>query len=85
MSSIVGAGGSPHALSVSSGHENLAHAKASGSGALGLAKATSFAGGHADHVVASQSHVGGNLVLQFHDGSTITVVGVSHIDTTFIH
>jgi hypothetical protein len=47
-----------------------------------------FAGGAAagtEHVVATQTQAGGNTVLHLHDGSTITVVGVTHIDASFFH
>jgi len=93
MPSIVGAGGG-HALFHPSSEKVAAGAKPASAGHLGLASATSgfeaakhtahFAGGHAasEHVVASHSHAG-NVVVQFHDGSSITVVGVTHIDASF--
>ena len=94
MPSIVGAGGG-HALFHRSGEKVAAGAKPASAGHLGLASATSgfeahakhtahFAGGHgaSEHVVASHSH-GGNVVVQFHDGSSMTVVGVTHIDASF--
>lgn len=47
-----------------------------------------FAGGATagnEQVVATQSQSGGNTILHLPDGSTITLVGVTHIDATFIH
>jgi hypothetical protein len=38
-----------------------------------------------EQVVASQTQQGGNLVLHLSDGSTITLVGMTHIDASFIH
>jgi hypothetical protein len=35
--------------------------------------------------VATQSQDGGNVVVQLEDGSTITVVGVTHFDASFSH
>ena len=52
-------------------------------GPLSLSSAT-FAGG-AGGVVATQSHEGGNTVIHLADGSTITVVGVAHFDSSFVH
>jgi hypothetical protein len=94
MGSIVGAGGG-HAL-FHTGHEQVAGSeKPASAGHLGLAAATSgfeaakatanFAGGHGgtEHVVASHSQAGGNVIVHMHDGSTLTVVGVTHIDASF--
>jgi hypothetical protein len=52
-------------------------------GPLSLSSAT-FAGG-AGGVVATQTHDGGNTVIHLEDGSTITVVGVTHFDSSFVH
>jgi hypothetical protein len=38
-----------------------------------------------EHVVATQTHEGGNTVLHLPDGSSMTIVGVHHIDATFFH
>lgn len=38
-----------------------------------------------DQVVATQSVEGGNTVLHLPDGSTITLVGVTHVDSSFVH
>jgi hypothetical protein len=96
MASIVGGGGA-HALFHTSSEKVAGGEKASNAGHLGLASATSgfeaakgtanFAGGHGatEHVVASQTHAGGNVVVHLHDGSSITVVGVTHIDASFFH
>jgi hypothetical protein len=82
--SVKGAGGFSASLS-SSHSQAAAPAKSASSGHLGLAAATKFAGGnHADHTTAAHAHAG-NLTLHFHDGSTITVVGVTHIDASFLH
>jgi hypothetical protein len=57
-----------------------------GSGPLDLSSAT-FAGGAAagGQIVATQSDSGGNTVVHLQDGSTITVVGVTHFDASFLH
>lgn len=52
-------------------------------GPLSLSSAT-FAGS-AGGVVATQAHEGGNTVIHLADGSTITVVGVTHFDSSFVH
>jgi hypothetical protein len=47
-----------------------------------------FAGGTTagtEQVVATQSQSGSNIILHLPDGSTITLVGVTHFDATFIH
>lgn len=55
-------------------------------GPLGLASATTFAGGTGPTpVVATQTQSGGNTVVHLQDGSTITVVGVTHLDASFFH
>jgi hypothetical protein len=63
-------------------------------GSLGLASATSgfdagggsgFAGGGSGGVAATETQDGGNTVVQLEDGSTITVVGVTHFDASFVH
>jgi len=82
--SIKGAGGFSHALNLSTGHGHAA-AKSATSGHLGLAAATKFAGGHGHQVTADHAHSAGSTVLHFHDGSTITVVGVTHVDASFLH
>jgi hypothetical protein len=38
-----------------------------------------------EQVVATQTQEAGNLVLHLADGSTITLVGVTHVDSSFIH
>ena len=38
-----------------------------------------------EQVVATQTQEGGNLVLHLSDGSTITLIGVTHVDANFIH
>jgi hypothetical protein len=58
-------------------------AAAGHAGPLSLSSAT-FAGG-ASGVVATQTHEGGNTVIHMEDGSTITVLGVTHFDSTFVH
>jgi hypothetical protein len=93
MASVHGAGGG-HTLFQSSTEKVASSAKPASAGHLGLAAATSsfeaakatanFAGGHGtEHVVASHTHAGGNVVVHMHDGSTLTVVGVTHIDASF--
>lgn len=42
-------------------------------------------GGGTEQVVATQTQSGGNTVLQLSDGSTITVAGSSHVDSSFFH
>jgi hypothetical protein len=99
MASVHGAGGG-HTLFPSAGHEQIAGGAQSGSGPLGLASATSgfdtvtgpgqgsggFAGaGGSAQVVASQTQAGANVQVHLQDGSTITVVGVTHIDASFFH
>jgi len=37
------------------------------------------------HVVASQTHEGGNTILHLSDGSKITLVGVTHPDGSIFH
>jgi hypothetical protein len=47
-----------------------------------------FAGeprGSTEQVVASQTQHGGNTVLHLADGSTITLVGTTHVDASFFH
>jgi hypothetical protein len=47
-----------------------------------------FAGkidGGTEQVVATQISQGGNTVLHLHDGSTITLVGTTHVDASFFH
>jgi hypothetical protein len=39
----------------------------------------------AEQVVATHTADGGNTLLHLPDGSSITVVGVTHIDATFFH
>lgn len=41
--------------------------------------------GGGDHVVANQTQEGGNTVIHLSDGSTITLVGSTHVDATFTH
>jgi hypothetical protein len=81
MASIVGAGALFHApheqVSTHSGHPNASP--------LGLASATFAGTAHGSGVVATQTHESGNTVVHLHDGSTITVVGATHIDASFLH
>jgi hypothetical protein len=47
-----------------------------------------FAGephGGTEQVVAAQTQHGGNTVLHLPDGSTITIVGTTHVDASFLH
>lgn len=47
-----------------------------------------FAGelhGGTEQVVASQTQQGSNTVLHLPDGSTITLVGTTHVDASFFH
>ena len=41
--------------------------------------------GRGDQVVANQTQEGGNTVIHLPDGSTITLVGTTHVDASFIH
>ena len=52
---------------------------------LGLASVT-FSGtpAHGTGALHTQSH-GGNTIVHLHDGSTITVLGTSHISVSFLH
>ena len=50
--------------------------------------AITFAGqdtGTIDHVVATASVSGGSTTITLPDGSTMTLVGIAHIDSTFFH
>ena len=38
-----------------------------------------------DHVVATASVSGGSTTITLPDGSTMTLVGITHIDSTFFH
>jgi hypothetical protein len=38
-----------------------------------------------EQVVATQTLEGGNTILHLQDGSTLTLIGITHVDTTFIH
>jgi hypothetical protein len=38
-----------------------------------------------EQVVATQAQEAGNTILHLPDGSTITILGVTHIDASFIH
>jgi hypothetical protein len=38
-----------------------------------------------EQVVATQTQEAGNTILHLPDGSTITLVGVNHVDASFIH
>jgi hypothetical protein len=38
-----------------------------------------------EQVVATQTQDGGNTVLHLSDGSTITLIGVTHVDSSFVH
>lgn len=93
MPSIVGAGGG-HALFHTANEKVAGGEKHASAGHLGLASATAgfeaakatanFAGGHGtEHLVASHTQAGGNVVVHMHDGSSLTVVGVTHIDASF--
>jgi Ca2+-binding RTX toxin-like protein len=47
-----------------------------------------FAGENAatiDHVVATATVNGGNTTIALPDGTTMTLVGITHIDSTFFH
>ena len=37
------------------------------------------------HVVANQTQDGGNTILHLPDGSTITLLGTTHVDASFVH
>jgi ferric-dicitrate binding protein FerR (iron transport regulator) len=66
-------------------HEQVAHHGNPAASPLGLASAT-FSGMPAHSgAVATHTHEGGNTVVHLHDGSTLTVVGTSHIDASFLH
>lgn len=41
--------------------------------------------GGGEHVVANQTQDGGNTIIHLPDGSTITLVGTTHVDASFIH
>jgi hypothetical protein len=81
MASVTGASS---ALFSTSAHPAVVHAAAHG-GPLSLSSATFAGGGSAGGVVATQTHEGGNTVIHLEDGSTITVVGVTHFDSSFVH
>jgi hypothetical protein len=38
-----------------------------------------------EQVVATQTTEGGNTVLHLPDGSTITLIGLTHVDSSFVH
>jgi hypothetical protein len=39
----------------------------------------------ADQVVATQTHHNGDTTLHLHDGSSMTLIGTTHIDSSFFH
>jgi serralysin len=83
---IAGSGGG-HDTVAGSGHDTVASGFDTVSGPQhGDVR---FAGGGAtagtEQVVATQSQVGGNTVLHLPDGSTITLVGVTHVHSSFLH
>jgi len=50
--------------------------------------AITFAGQNAatiDHVVATATVSGGSTTITLPDGSTMTLIGITHIDSTFFH
>jgi hypothetical protein len=80
-----------HAPSPQAGHLGLASVTAGfdtssgGTTGPGLRISGTLQGSGTENVVASQTTEGGNVVLHLPDGSTITVVGVTHISASFIH
>lgn len=85
MASISGAAGHSAAIAHSAGNENVVSGGTTNAGSLGLASTTSFAGTHANSAASAPATSGSNLVVHFQDGSSLTVVGVHHIDTSFVH
>jgi serralysin len=77
-------GGAPATVGGGSGTVGSGFDTVSGPGAGGVAFAGQVQGG-TDQVVATQTVVGGNTILTLPDGSTITLVGVTHIDASFVH
>jgi hypothetical protein len=79
MASVTGAASTLFSTTAHPAVVAAAHA-----GPLSLSSAT-FAGS-AGGVVATQTTDGsGNTIIHLEDGSTITVVGVAHFDSTFVH
>jgi hypothetical protein len=78
MASVSGASSNLFSAPVHPAVVGAAHA-----GPLSLSSAA-FAGS-ASSVAAAQSHDGGNTVIHLEDGSTITVVGTTHFDSSFVH
>jgi len=78
MASVSGAASTLFSTSAHPAVVGAAHA-----GPLSLSSAT-FAGS-AGGVVATQTQESGNTVIHMEDGSTITVVGVTHFDSSFVH
>jgi hypothetical protein len=80
LSAVAGAhatvGGS--ASTSSSGFDTVSGPQAGGGFAGNLPAGT-------DQVVATQTVEGGNTVLHLPDGSTITLIGVTHVDSSFVH
>jgi hypothetical protein len=65
------------------GHLSLASVTGGYDTTVGSAGDPRFAGGlpaSTEQVVATQTQVGGNTVVSLNDGSTITFVGVIHVD-----
>lgn len=83
MPSVLGALGP---IVQGTGNEQVAGGGTGGAGPLDLSSAT-FAGGTGSStgVVATQSQSGGNTVVHLQDGSTLTVVGTTHVDASFFH
>jgi hypothetical protein len=55
------------------------------SGLQGDARFSGAAPTGTEQVVATQTQDGGNAILHLPDGSTITLIGVTHVDASFIH
>ncbi len=55
------------------------------SGAHGDVRFAGSAPAGSEQVVATQTLEGGNTILHLQDGSTLTLIGITHVDTTFIH
>lgn len=86
------AGGSSDTVGGSLGHSFGAAGDTVGSGfdtVSGLQHSGGAFSGQAQsglhQVVATQTHEGGNTTLHLPDGSSIKVVGVTHIHATFLH
>jgi hypothetical protein len=55
------------------------------SGAQGDVRFAGNAPAGSEQVVATQTVEGGNTILHLQDGSTLTLIGITHADITFIH